>query len=180
MRVCVFDTETDKLTVTSAAKLDNQPKITEFFGLELKQDGINFEEGAGFQRMFNIGRPVSAESTKITGITEEMLKGCKNFAFHADEMEAYLAGFDVVVAHNLAFDRDVVNYEFARVGKKIKWPRCICTVESTEWLKGYRLNLTALHAELFDGEVFKDAHRAENDVRALARCYMELVKRGIV
>ncbi len=57
--------------------------------------------------------------------------------------------------------------------------RLICTVESTEHIKGFRLTLTKLHEHLF-GEAFPSAHRAENDVRPLTRCFIELYNRGII
>jgi DNA polymerase-3 subunit alpha len=75
---------------------------------------------------------------------------------------------------------DMLSLEFRRLGmleEVIKWPVIrICTVEQTEWYKGYRLSLTALYEELF-GEPFPDAHRARVDVQALTRVFLELRKR---
>jgi len=50
-------------------------------------------------------------------------------------------------------------------------------VQETEWIKGHRLSLSALHEELF-GEPFSGAHRARVDVDALTRCFNELRQRG--
>ena len=87
---------------------------------------------------------------------------------------------DSIVAHNLSYDLDIVNFEMDRCDKKAKWPLCrICTVEETEWLKGHRLKLADLFEHLTN-EQFKDAHRARNDVKALTRCFNELRKQEFI
>ena len=85
-----------------------------------------------------------------------------------------------MIAHNLSYDYAVLMAEFSRCCTEgsVKWPiRRICTVQETEFMKGFRLNLTSLHEELF-GEPFAGAHRARTDVEALTRCCIELFKRG--
>lgn len=179
MKILVFDTETDGLISNSARKLDKQPKIIEFFGLVLEAKKKKFKEVETISQLFNPGRPIPEKVTQITGITNDMVKVQPSFSKWADEAAEKLPTYDLVVAHNLSYDMDIVNMEFERLNRKIIWPKGICTVEGTEWLKGYRLSLTALHEELF-GEKFTGAHRAEEDVRALARCYIELVNREIL
>jgi hypothetical protein len=61
----------------------------------------------------------------------------------------------------------------------VKWPRRICTVEQTQHIKGFRLNLSGLHEFLF-GEKFSGAHRAKVDVAALVRCSSEMFKREML
>ena len=90
-----------------------------------------------------------------------------------------IEGADEVVAHNLAFDKAMLDFEFMRLDTELKWPAMICTVEATRHLKGHRLNLMALYEMLFS-ERFTEAHRAENDVRALARCFLKLRENGAV
>lgn len=110
-----------------------------------------------------------------------MLKGQPRFEANAFRVASLISQADEVVAHNLSFDLAVVNTEFARITKEpVPWPEArICTVEATEWLKGFRLSLSALHELLF-GEPFKGAHRAKVDVQALARCFFELRQKGYV
>jgi len=86
---------------------------------------------------------------------------------------------DEIVAHNMSYDKAVIDFEMKRLGKKIRWPDLICTVESTEYMKGHRMNLATLHEFLF-GEPFAGAHRAENDVRATTRCFLQLREMGVV
>jgi hypothetical protein len=69
--------------------------------------------------------------------------------------------------------------EFERLKRTIKWPRPICTVESTVHIKGARLSMTKLHKYLFDAD-FPDAHRAKPDTQALIRCAVELYRRGLI
>jgi DNA polymerase-3 subunit epsilon len=180
MKVGIFDTETDSLISNSAIPLDKQPRIAELFGLTVKHGKADCEEQEAFDVMMNIGRPMSEEASRITGITDEMLKDKRTFAQEAPRIVEWIEAHDRIVAHNLAFDKSVVDFQLRRVNHRpVNWPELLCTVEATEFIKGYRLSLSALHEELF-GEGFENAHRAESDVRALTRCYAELARQGIV
>ena len=99
-----------------------------------------------------------------------MVANAKSFADHVPEIRDMLENTDAVCAHNLSYDKELADVEFNRLGLKVNWPnRLICTVEQSYPLKGYRLSLANLHAELGLGG-FKDAHRAIADVRALVNC----------
>lgn len=182
MKHLIFDTETTDLISNSLRPIDKQPRIIEFFGLML-DDQKDWEEVSTLHKLLNPGVVIPDVITKITGLDAETIKNAEKFDSFANELAEFINKADVIVAHNLSYDISVVNFEFARIEKKDKlpqwfWPRKkICTVELTEAMKGYRLNLGALHQELFN-EPFNGAHRAEHDVRALARCYVELIKRG--
>lgn len=186
MKVGIFDTETDLLVSNSAIPLDKQPRIAEFFGTTVDQystvtgqeEVAKVIDGSDFDLLMSIGRPMNEKAGSITGITDEMLKGQPSFKVKGPEVKAWVEKHDRVVAHNLAFDKQVVDMQMELNGlAKINWPELVCTVEATEFLKGYRLSLSALHEELF-GEKFEGAHRAKVDVRALVRCYIEIVNRG--
>ena len=124
------------------------------------------------------GKPLSEEVQRITGIKPEQVAGQPKFSERAAEVKAMIEGADAVVAHNLSYDMAVVDFEMERAGLVVEWPaERVCTVESTEHLKGFRLSLSALHEELF-GEPFSGAHRARADVEALTRCYLHLVEMG--
>jgi DNA polymerase-3 subunit alpha (Gram-positive type) len=176
MRTLVFDTETTGLVKNMLQPLDRQPHIIEFFALSLDSAGNELE---AFHYLCNPKIKLEEKITEITGITSEMLKDEKPFSAIAQHILELIEVHDEVVAHNLSFDKTVVDVEMKRCGKKVKWPSLICTVEATEYMKGHRLNMNALHEMLF-GVVFTGAHRAENDVRALARCFNELRKMGVV
>ena len=175
MRALIFDTETTDLVKVSMTPLNRQPRMIEFFGLVM-EDGVE-KETCSF--LCDPEMQISAEITRITGIAPAMLVGQPTFAKIADKISALIMSCDEVVAHNLKFDKSIIDMEFARLSEKITlaWPRLTCTVEATEYIKGFRLSLMALHEHLFE-EAFKGAHRAETDVRALTRCFSRLRENG--
>ncbi len=177
MLAFIFDAETTGLVNNSLIPLDNQPRIIEFFGhLVDDETGEVIEE---LEFMCDPGVPIDHVITRITGIKQEQLDGQKPFSYHTIDMHRMIVKADAAVAHNLSFDMALLAFEFERDNKAVvNWPkRLICTVEQTEWMRGHRLSLGALHEELF-GEPFAGAHRARHDVEALTRCYLELRKRG--
>jgi len=172
----VFDTETTDLIKNKLAPLDRQPYVIEFFAVALDIEG---NELASHHFLFDPGIPISEEVTRITGIKSEDVKGKPRFASAAEEIKKIIEKHDEVVAHNLSYDKTVIDFEMRRCGLEVEWPILTCTVEATEHLKGFRLNLNALHEHLF-GEGFENAHRAETDVRALADCFRELRYSGMI
>jgi DNA polymerase III epsilon subunit-like protein len=179
MKVMIFDTETTGLIKNNAMRLDKQPYIVELFSLTIEDNNPDsFEEVGRWESLFSQATPLPEDTVKITGINDKMLEGAPRFYEKKLDLRKYIESHDIVVGHNLTYDMAMVNNEMKRYDEFIRWPdQRICTVEQTEHFKGYRLSLTALHEYLF-GEPFKDAHRAETDVRALTRCYIELRKRG--
>ena len=176
MKVAIFDTETTDLISNSALKLDKQPHIVEFSGKVI--DDETGEILAEIDFLCDPGIPMPAESSKITGLKTEDLKGLPSFASRIKEVQDFLDKAEAIVAHNLSYDHAITDFEAKRAGVELKWPSVkICTVESTEHLKGFRLNLSSLHELLF-GVQFEGSHRAKADVDALVRCYLELKKQG--
>lgn len=176
MLAFVFDTETTDLIANSAKALDKQPHIIEFYGCLVDTTSSKVKGEVEF--FCDPGIKLSETTIKITGITDETLKGAKPWKEHQAKVQALLKKSEAVVAHNLSYDYAMVNFEAQRTGKEILWPgKKVCTVEGTEHLKGFRLSLTALHELLFE-KPFDGAHRARVDVEALTRCYLELLKRG--
>jgi DNA polymerase III epsilon subunit-like protein len=173
----IFDTETTSLPKPSILQLDKQPRVIEFAGI--LWDDVTDDE-RDYEWLFNPGIPIPAEASKISHITDDMVKDAPSFAEKAPAIRALLMLADVVVAHNLFFDIHMVSNEFRRANTAdVKWPKGICTVEATEHLQGRRLRLSELYHNLF-GETFPNAHRALVDVKALRRCYKELRKREIL
>lgn len=172
--VFLFDTETTGLLDSHLIPLAKQPHIIEFYGClaDLSTGEIIGE----IDHLIKPPVPISEEITRITGLTDEALKDSPPFAAVAGRIRAAIEDAPRVVAHNLSYDREMIDIEFERLEQKVKWPRLLCTVEATLHLKGFRLNLTGLHEHLF-GEGFPSAHRARNDVQALLRCACELHRR---
>jgi DNA polymerase-3 subunit alpha len=177
MRSLIFDTETTELIANSLLPDLHQPRIVEFFGHVVEDDGTVLDE---LEFMCNPGVPIPEESAKITGIKSEDVQNLPPFKEFEGKVRSLIGGATAIVGHNLAFDWDVLNLELKRTGtlEMVRWPAIrICTVEETEWFKGFRLSLSGLHEHLF-GSPFEGAHRAKNDVQALTRCFLELRKRG--
>jgi DNA polymerase-3 subunit alpha len=175
MKTLLFDTETTGLITNSLQRLDKQPHIIEFYGCLIDDNGTVLED---LEFLCNPGVPIPLKVTQITGFVDKDVKDLPKIDTYFTSMKTLIEKADAVVAHNLGYDKPLVNFEALRLGKEIKWPALqFCTVEQTEHLKGYRLSLTALHELLFDLP-FNGAHRAKEDVSALIRCYVELKKKG--
>jgi len=181
MRRLIFDTETTALIKNSLLPIGKQPQCIEFYATLLPNDESvgNYDDLLAQHTHYLIhpGRILPPDTTRITGITDDMLVGKLPFRAHAMEIAALIQSADVVYAHNLSYDKAVIDFEMARAGHSVQWPRGVCTVEATEFYRGHRLKLVDLYQELF-GEPFTGAHRAEVDVAALTRCVVELIKRG--
>jgi len=175
--IIAFDTETTGLLVPGAASLDDQPQIIELYAGKFNEDG---EQTGEFHALLDPGKPLPEIIKKITGITDDDLKGMPKFDEVFDEMAQFFCGAKVLTAHNLEFDKCMLGNELARIDKLLDfpWPPTqICTVIKSLGYEGYRLSLAKLYAHLFDGETFA-AHRADVDVRAQAKCFFEMMKRG--
>jgi DNA polymerase III epsilon subunit-like protein len=176
----IFDTETTGLLKASIVDLDKQPNIIEFAAIKL--DDKTLDEVDRIEFLVHPQHELSKEIIKITGLTDEKLKDAKTFEHHYEKLVDFFIGERFLIAHNIAFDVGMLRNDLARIGRQTQFPyppRQICTVVQTMKIKGYRLNLTALHTHLF-GEAFKDSHRAMTDVEALTRCVKELINQKMI
>ena len=67
-------------------------------------------------RLVNPGVPIPAETTKVNGITDEMVKGKPAFKEIADGMNKFLVGCDFVGFNISYFDLKFLSEEFSRAG----------------------------------------------------------------
>lgn len=176
----LFDTETTSLISNTLLPLRQQPKITEFSAFKLHDQTLEVIDE--IDQLLNPLQPLEQEIIDITHITDDMLKGQPTFPEFYPRLVDFFLGERLMISHNLAFDRNMLIFELRRIDCEFKFPwppKHECTVEMTEHLEGKRLSLTDLHVHLFN-EPFPEAHRAKIDVAAMARCYKELVNRGII
>jgi DNA polymerase III epsilon subunit-like protein len=171
-----FDTETTGLIQSPLRPLDRQPHIIELFMIILDDEQ---NEVGRFHSLFKPPVPITPEIERITGISQHDLEGQPAFRDKLAEIITFMACADICIAHNASYDRQMLEFEFKRCNGAIEFGEIFCTVEATEHIKGYRLNLQQLHEYLF-GQKFENAHRAENDVLATARCFFELQKRELL
>jgi DNA polymerase-3 subunit epsilon len=152
-RVVLLDTETDGIGP------DCRP--TEIAIKAFTVDGAHRLTSAGVTESWleSPGRPLSAIVSRVTGLTDADLDGKR---FPANRIHAALMSADLIVAHNAAFDRPVVEKRFGVMGK-----RWACSMSEIPWADlgcpSRALGVVANHCGLFF-----DAHRAAADVDALA------------
>ena len=191
-KILVFDTETTGLPKdyqASVKAIHNWPRVVSL-GMALQIRGKELQTYRCIVKPD--GFTVPREASAIHGITHEqaMDEGI-SLTLALDAFEFWLNGCDVLVAHNMSYDRPVLGCEFYRQGRTpIFSPTMerICTKEATTdycaipnpypWGDPYKWpTLSELHIHLF-GEDFKGAHDALDDVMATLRCFNELRKRG--
>jgi len=175
--IIVFDTETTGLLKNRLSPLDKQPQIIELYAMRLDKDRKKIDE---IDVLVNPKKKLDDIITKITGLTDDDLRDASDWAGVHDQVHKFFSAAPArVFGHNLYFDLEMLNLEYRRMGCEDLVPaEKVCTVEATEYIKGYRLSLSALHEYLF-GEAFEGAHRAKIDVEATARCVIEMEGRGI-
>jgi DNA polymerase III alpha subunit (gram-positive type) len=165
MLFCVHDTETTGLPLHRDVEASRQPKIIEFAGI--LTDGNSIIEEVEF--MCDPGEPLESIITKITGLTDEVLKGKPTFQQSLPRLSAYFAKGDAAISHNLSFDKGMVKFSMDRIGKTLadcNYPLIeICSVEQTFHHYGRRMKLTELYEILVGPYVQK--HRAMDDVMML-------------
>ena len=176
----IFDTETTGLLDPEIQALDKQPEIIEFAAIKISDSDYEVIERIEFLVKPRI--PVQPHITKITSITNKQLQDCQPFAAHIPALCEFFLGERTLIAHNLDFDRRMLEVELKRAGKALQFPwpfRHLCTVEETIHLNNHRMKLKDLHREL-TGDEFEGAHRAMVDTEALLRVVEVLLERQII
>ncbi len=188
MRITIFDTETTHLPIRGG-KLSDQPSIIQFASQTFQFDPLTsrFFEISRYNQLIKPACPISADSLRITGITEKMVSTQPDFAQVVDQILAIFRNTDLAVAHNISFDQEVLEFEMERLGlsknflpintfDSMEGTRDLCKLPGKSGYKAPRL--MELHQFLLN-ESFPEAHNAEKDVEALARCLKVLLQNGL-
>jgi DNA polymerase III epsilon subunit family exonuclease len=171
-----FDTETTGLLRPELTELYMQPSITEIYIAKFDDDFKIVDE---FETYLKPLAPISEEVTKITGITNEMVKDAPEFIEIYDSLCDFVEGEQAIFAHNASFDIGMLYNELRRIDKvtKFPWPRRhYCTVELSFPIKNKRMKLGDLYKLANDGKEFENAHRAKDDTIGLISCIKWLVE----
>ncbi len=124
-----------------------------------RETGEILQRGDGYGALEDPGFPLSPEIVRITGITDEMLRGQ---AIDWAEVERYFAEASIVVAHNASFDRPFLDRYVPLSSSKV-WG---CSFKQIDWTqKGFpsqKLEILAIYHGFFS-----TAHRALADSDAL-------------
>lgn len=175
----VFDTETTGLTKPLGTPLAKQPQIIEICAIKLND---NLEEIACYETFVNPGKQLDPEITRITGIQDKDVMNAPKFEEIYPGLASFFLGTDILVAHNLPFDRSLLTFELERLEKlrNFPWPiQHICTVNKSMKLEGYRQSLANLY-KIATGKEHVKAHRARGDVEATIECFKYLIERNMV
>lgn len=182
MRYLFFDLETTGLpTMQSYSKYYPWSQLDKYNGSRIVQIAVLVYNNRVQVSSYNyIIKPNGFRITNqaIHGITHadaDTLGTEFNTAVRLLQLEFNKADF--IIAHNAAFDKNVLLSELYRAGyyslvKTIDQKPTICTMLSTgRWLK-----LGELHYQLF-GKHPPGLHNAVVDTQILAKCYFEIEKR---
>jgi DNA polymerase-3 subunit epsilon len=132
-------------------------------------DGEIYAAGEAFQGLREPSKPIPAEVTAITGITDEMVKG---HAIDPAEVAAFAAPAALVIAHNAAFDRKFLE-RYCETFNTKPWA---CSMSEVDWAaEGYEGTKLAYLAA--GAGFFYDRHRAIHDCLAAVEL---LARRGPV
>lgn len=120
--------------------------------------------------------PIPAESTAISQITDEMVKGAPLIKEALNAFVEFCSGEIVLIAHNNdAFDKPFLEAEFIRAS--LPMPKWIF-IDSLKWARKYRNDLPR-HSLQFLREVYaikaNQAHRALDDVMVLHQIFSRMV-----
>ena len=190
MKYLFFDTETDGLPKDYKApitNLDNWPRLVQIGWIVMDESQNTLEEKEYI--IFPDGFVIPEDASDIHRVTQERAeKDGIPVLTVLQELRIAIQQADFLVGHNIEFDCAIIGAEFIRNSVNFianKTPR-ICTMrKATNYCKlpskwGYKWpKLMELHTKLF-GEGFEEAHDAIADVRATARCFFELVNKGVI
>jgi DNA polymerase-3 subunit epsilon len=89
-------------------------------------DGAIVAVGEPFGSLQDPGFPIPAEITKLTGITDEMVRGA---SIDPDEVSAFVDQAALVISHNASFDRPFCEREWPQFATKA-WA---CSLRDVDW-----------------------------------------------
>ena len=127
-----------------------------------------------YSTLINPERNIPYNITRLTGITNEMVKDAPTFWEVAKDIIIFTEGKSIV-AHNVSFDYNFIRNEFKSLGYNFKRDR-LCTVKLSRKIipnhKSYSLG--KLCNEL--GIKIKGRHRAAGDAMATVKLFEHLLK----
>lgn len=146
-------------------------RITEIGIVEASADGVK-----RWSTLVNPRMPIPPFVSRLTGITDELVRDARDFAALHEELQQRLAD-GLFVAHNARFDYGFLRHEFRRLGKTF---RCevLCTLKLSRRLFPEHVShgLDALVAR--HGLVTDARHRALGDAELLWQ-YWRLLERTV-
>lgn len=140
---------------------------------------IIFEDGEVVERwgqLVNPGRPIPAEVTQVTGITDADVADMPPFAEVADAIVQRIEN-EYFLAYNASYDVQVLRAEMGRLGRTVELkgvidplPFCWEHLRAKDRTKTARLGDVCAYFEI----PLENAHRATDDAEAAGRVFMKL------
>ena len=203
MRILIFDTETTGLPKSKTLNGENLhlwPYIVQFSYIILDTSLNEIIEVKDNIIKIPLNITITEETTKIHGITNEITeeKGI-SIEIMMDKFLSDIVDVDLIVAHNLSFDLNMIKCELLRLVKEninadkyngyfneiINLKKMYCTMQETidlcnieaTYKNGKKYikfpKLVELYEKLFKTTPTK-LHNSLNDVAVCARCFMKL------
>lgn len=165
MIIAVFDTETTGLLLPSTVPIHKQPKVIEL-AVALVKNGKVMKRHTW---LINPECPITAEITRITGLTDADVKNQPTFSSLLPAIKTVFKKASVAIAHNASFDIGMIDNDTARSSEPepFPWPETrICAVQEYRHLFGFNPSLKVLYERIM-GKPLAQTHRAMDDVNAL-------------
>lgn len=164
MREIALDTETTGLDA------ENGDRVVEIGCVELVN---HVPTRNSFHVYIDPGRAMSADASRITGLTDADLRGKPKFADIAGKFIEFLAG-DPLVIHNASFDMRFINAELRRAGLPGYAGKVIDTLAlARKRFPGAQASLDALCRRFGIDNSNRVLHGALLDAELLAEVYLE-------
>ena len=161
---CALDTETTGLKPT-------EERIIEIGAVKFDSTGVL----ETYSTLVNPRILIPPFCQELTGITNKMVFGQKEFKEIAEDFLSFLGEETIIIAHNAQFDLRFVNAELERCGREILPHKAIDTLRFSRWAypENEHWTLQFLASQL-NIEV-KSAHRAEDDARVCMELFLRCI-----
>ena len=148
-------------------------RITDI-AIYLLEGGVIVEE---FSTLLNPEKPIPGYITKLTGITNDMVKNAPKF-YEVAKRIVEITRDAIFVGHNVGFDYSFVQNEFKRLGYSYRRVTFDTVRVSRKLLPGHAsYSLGNLSADL--GIILENRHRAAGDARATVDLFKILLDKAV-
>lgn len=174
MRSIIFDTETTGLNRSGSPEIGH--RVIEIGAVELVDGRLT---GRHYHQYLNPEMAIDPEAAKVHGIRDEDVRMMPTFTQIFDEFWAFFGEADVLIAHNIQFDRAFLNQELALDGQAIVLEERFKLIDTLEMARkrGYRpANLDALCKRFNIDLSQRTVHGALLDARLLAEVYLKMTQ----
>lgn len=131
---------------------------------------IDFDTGEKiFYSRFNPNMPIPEEASRTHGIMNADVVDAPDFSDVLMSLLPILEMASAVIGYNVAFDKRMIDGEFARHGVVIKWPTIVCGLRTWEAHEKRDRTLHHAYKRFVDHAGFEGAHSALTDAEATRR-----------